>query len=336
MIRLRTMTGIAIFFLLLLPSAFVAPLRGQTETPPNGDATIAVVSPATSGVQETAAPTANPVSLRWKFRPGDRFEVTASQTARQSVPIGGMLFEIPLTIGFEASWTVDEVDADGVATVTQTLTRLTFTAKSPFLGEVKADTAGEKPAEDPHGLDGKLRSAVGLKTTFRASPDGRTTAFRQLDPLPEGLQADAALQVFEPKQLEDLIGRGVVLPDKEVAPGETWTNRYEMPFADVGRLVQDFTFTYGGSREEAGESLEKIDFRADLSLVPNAVGEGAATFALRDSKLTGSALFDAARGHLVSVSIRTSLTVASEFEGMVTDSKSSVEGSTTIRRTETP
>jgi len=287
-----------------------------------------------SAAQEPAAlGTSETTSLRWKLAVGDRFHVVAEQIAKQVVPIGGQNFEIPLQLAFEADWAIESLEDDGTAKILQTLTRITFATKSPFLGEIRLDTEEPPPTDDPLGIDRLLRSLVGVKADLKLDPFGRTSDFAIRGELPEAWTNNDSNRLIGIQQLAPLgsNGGGVVLPDQPVAIGASWKHSQSLPLANVGQLQQDFTLTYAGPSENG--KLRRIEMVADVQLQAQpSADDPKVTFALKESKVAGTAWFDSLGGHLDSVSLRTTMVVATEVDGMLNDARSTIEMNTRFER----
>lgn len=306
-----------------------APLRSLRFTAILSLAALGVaLLPTSSRTQErtAASPNIDATSLRWKLAVGDRFHVISEQIAKQVVPIGGQNFEIPLQVSFEADWLIEGLEADGSARVAQTLTRITFSTKSPFLGEIRLDTDQPKPTEDPLGIDRVLRSLVGVVGDLKIDPRGRTSEFKFRGDLPEELANNESSRLIGLQQLAPLGGEGsgVILPDQLVAAGDSWNYNQTLPLANVGQLKQEFTLTYAGQSEDG--KLRRIDMVANVQLESPAEAEDSkVTFSLKEPKVAGTAWFDSIAGHLDSVSLRTTMVVATEVDGMLNDAKSTIE-----------
>ena len=62
-------------------------------------------------------------TLRWKLKPGDKFEVESVQSQKQIITAGDQTFEVPNEMTMFMTWQVDKIDDKGVIHVTQTIPR---------------------------------------------------------------------------------------------------------------------------------------------------------------------------------------------------------------------
>lgn len=298
---------------------------------PDADAEAANPTDATNAPDSTG--------FQWQWVRDERFHVTATQMIKETVPIGGQSVELPVTLSVEADWTVLAVDGDGMAEIDQVVTRLRFEAKSPFLGEILVDTQTTPAADGMTDLEQSLRAAVGTKWRIYIDRLGRLTR--------TSLGADATAprgglldrEVTAPEQLQLVLTPLLQLNGEELAAGQSWTVPDLLAIPVMGQGKLPLVFTYVGPVQAAGQTLEKFEVRTEASMESPAADQGStratgadASFMLRETKVTGTALFDSARGFLSSMSLRSTLSVAAEVEGMVTDSKVTIDSSFSARQ----
>lgn len=275
-------------------------------------------------------------SLAWNLSVGQVFLVSASHMVKETVPIGGQSVELPMTLSLEAEWTVTEVDESGVATIEPLITRLKFEAKSPFLGEIVADTQVAPSATGMTDLEQSLRAAIGSRWKFRLAPNGQISDV-QLPSPPPARADDWAASLLAPAQLQWIMTPLLIFSNQTHRAGESWTipRALQVPVADQAPV--GLVYSYLGPADAPGQTLEKFELRgetpAELAASSEASDEpGSSTsFALRDTKVSGFAFFDASAGYVTSITLRSTLSVAAEVEGMVTDSKVSVDSTITIK-----
>lgn len=139
---------------------------------------------------------------------------------------------IAVEMAISMSWRVVSVDDDGVATIS-----------------VKAGTATVT-------VDGETQEVdLGLDTTMRIGPDGRVLS-GGLDVSTTGAAGPAVpgTDQFTP-----------LLPDREVQPGDTWTDDFEVPFP-FGEGVLHYTSRSQLLRYETIEGVRAGVIRSDVHL----------------------------------------------------------------------
>ncbi len=214
--------------------ALVAALAGWQVLRPGGEA-VALAYALAEGQSE-----------RYRIEMAVEGTVTAEDLGLPEQPISTELEET-------LSWTVTDVDDEGVATVRVAVEGVTGTANGQ---PVPAD-------------------AVGLETQIRLGPDGRVLSagglsFASGGDLPGGLPG---MDQMTP-----------LLPDHPVAPGDTWEKTFsqEVPFGE-GELVFTTESTFVGYEEVEGVRAAVITSRVRLPLDLSVnLGEMLATLAGED------------------------------------------------------
>lgn len=292
-------------------------------------------APAQAAQDETNS-TQSAQPILWKLQTGQLYLVSASQLVKETVPIGGQSVELPMTLLVDAKWEVTSVDEAGVATIKPTINRLKFEAKNPFLGEIKVDTQAAPSAAGMTDLEQTLRASVGLSWEFKLSPTGQISDV-QLPAEAPARGDELSLSLAAPAQLQSVMTPLLVLPPQSPKPGESWTVADALPVPVADQAPLGIVISYVGPADAGGQSLEKFELRgetsAEAAAEEDATGAGvAASFTLRETKVTGFGFFDPQAGYVTSVTLRSTLSIAAEVEGMVTDSKVAVDSNITIKR----
>jgi hypothetical protein len=88
-----------------------------------------------------------------------------------------------------------------------------------------------------------------------------------------------------------------VVPNKEVAQGDSWELKNTLKLGPIGSYLSDYKYTYNGK----ADSLDKIGITATLKYEPGSSSSGALPFkiekaTLESTKASGEVLFDSAKG----------------------------------------
>ena len=117
------------------------------------------------------------VLLRYRFQAGDRFHFEM----KLEMVAGGAGIEIPVAITNSMIRTVDTVDADGVATMTQKMQGVSFLGRYPQ-GTLAYDTASddEEPVEHAAwpAIEPQIQLAGLREYSFKVDPLGNTSDFQ--------------------------------------------------------------------------------------------------------------------------------------------------------------
>src|SRR5262249_38285939 len=98
------------------------------------------------GADRAAAQT----TLRYKFKKGEKLNYEMEQKIGMAMSIMGRDINMDMGQTIDMTWSVLDVDADGKAKMTQTITRVRFTMDGPT-GKVEYDSKEDKAPEGPLG-----------------------------------------------------------------------------------------------------------------------------------------------------------------------------------------
>lgn len=217
------------------------------------------------------------LDLRLKFAKGDthRMNVTIDQTVLQTVQ--GARQETRQTIGVVYTFSVDDVDAAGVATITVQYDSVSFHARTPN-GPVDYDSS-QPPGQIPSMASG-LAALVGQGYSMKTSPNGKVVEVSGLDKLLAGVlgklnvsegpartAAEKALreQINEQNMRSNLQNIFAPFPDKLVALGESWTRKNQISIGFP--LVIETTYTL----QNRQNGLALVDMTGASATAPDAI-----------------------------------------------------------------
>jgi len=225
--------------------------------------------PAASAPENSVS--AEEVLLRYRFQAGDRFQFEM----KLDMVAGAAGIEIPVTITNSMIRTVDSVDADGEATVTQQITGVSFLGRYPN-GTIAYDTAANDDEEPVHAAWPMIKSQIQVaelrEYSFKVDPLGNTSEFQFS---PESL-AQAKKMVEENPAVEPMIQmQGEILkqgnfcfylprlPQQPVPVGGSWDDEETdlVMYGAPGR--RNYQFTLRSREEQNGEPLFLIDGTAN-------------------------------------------------------------------------
>lgn len=217
--------------------------------------------------------TASAAALRWKFQPGETLHYIMDQNAITSFKGGAQDIKTTTTQKIDMDWVVKEVGADGVASLTQTITRVRTKIESPFATFEYDSKAGKDP-EGPvaAGLLPMLKALVGAEFSFKMSPQGELTDVK----VPEGLikalrQAGPAggSGMFSEDGMKNMVAESsLALPREDLEKGKSWTRHTKIPMPQIGEMLIDKTYSYEGPDPSAGKDIVRIDLATKLDVHP--------------------------------------------------------------------
>jgi hypothetical protein len=250
----------------------------------------AVVSPRASAQTE----------LRWKLQPGDRFAVSVTQTTMSDVAYSGKKLATQIDLAMELGWTVTAAHEKAI-TIKQSLRRLTFKMESPKVGKVTYDSADKlRPTGQSREVAAAITPLLNAEIELQMTPRGEVQSAKPANEAAEKLlAADAAVDSsFVSKDaIQQLLRQSlIILPEKAVADGDTWTTMIDIASA-LGKGQQETTYRLAGIVEQEGAKLQKIESTSKLDLMPSPAKDAPT---IKEHKQTGSVLFSVEQGRVFS------------------------------------
>ncbi len=258
---------------------------------------------------------AQDTTLRYRWVKGDEVRYRISQ--QSSMTISGLPglgdLAVDLTIAQVMRMAVQDVAADGTATLRETFESVRMEQNSP-LGKTVFDSAStEKPADPNSATLGSVMSAmVGESITMVIGPDGTVgkvegmsaivdKAVKALPPGPAAAMAGEQLKgIMSDDAIRSMVGQSFgSFPDRPLKTGDTWTNESEQLNPVFGKMSAARTYTLTGVESRNGATLAHLSVRLVMKQTgPPAPGLMGMTVKVDDSESTGEVVFDATKGRL--------------------------------------
>lgn len=254
-------------------------------------------------------------TLRWRFKPGEVLRYESAQVTETKVKDpGGAEVGTTLTLTMDLTWTVKEVDPQGVAAITQTIDRIRTSAKFPN-GQFAFDSRNGGDAAGPAGP--LFRMLVGAEFSFKMNPQGELSDIKLADKLLATLKGDdqpagAQGQFSEAGLKNMLVQMGAVLPAREISPGDTWGRKLDIPAGPNGEtrsIEQSYTL---GKPEAGAKPREAIDMTTKFA--PPAADPNVPV-TIKSQEATGRFLFDAAAGRIDSSKVVERVDLTGQIQG---------------------
>ncbi len=161
-------------------------------------------------------------------------------------------------------WDVEQVGSSGVAELRQSIRRLKMSMQTPGGEPIVYDSAKASSASGTaNQLAQNMSPLIGVEFIQTMSPRGEVLDVRLSKAAAARLAqspASAQLQqVFSKDGIKSLMHQAAtVLPKNPVKPGDRWTGQTKTD-SPVGTLVMDNTYTYRGTVDKGGRTLDRID-----------------------------------------------------------------------------
>ncbi len=238
---------------------------------------------------------------RWKFEPGASHRYRMTQTMDMTMDMGAGGKESPKIANvFDYTWTVDSVQDDGSAVITQTIDRVRMTIEGAGQGALDYDSESDAEPQGYAAMVAPLfRAMRGSVFTVTMTPRGKIENVDVPEELVKAIAAapGAALlgSLATAEGLQDIIGRSSFEMPESLEPGAEWTNDAELQNPLFGKQTIKTTYRYEGPREVEGVQFEVFSPKLEIGF---AGAEATADIMLQES--SGEVLFNVDAGRLES------------------------------------
>jgi len=276
------------------------------------NATLAFLIAVFAGVSPASG---QDTTLRYQWVKGDEVRYRVSQ--QTSVTMSGLPGLGDMTLGMTmvqvVRMAVQDVAADGTATLRETFDSIRMEQNSPFGRTVFDSASPEKPA-DPGSvtLGTVMTTMVGESVTIVVGPNGAVTrvegmsvlADKAVNALPPGPAAGVIAEQLKgflsDESIRSMMGQNfVTFVDRPLKPGDTWTSQFEQANPLFGRVSATQTFTLSSVESRNGAVLAHIAVQVAMKQAGAATSPiGGLSIKFDDSQSTGEIVFDATKGRL--------------------------------------
>jgi hypothetical protein len=233
--------------------------------------------------------------LRWKLKPGDALTVEIEQDTDSQVGFSGKSAKTEIHLELKLAWKVTAATNDGF-TIRQTVERLYEKLTTQDMGTIEYDSAAAaRPTGQARELAESIKPLVGAEFELVMTPHGEISSVTPINDVAKGLFAAGQKtdqNAVSQAGLQQMLRRPlVVLPDKAVKVGDTWT------------FASDRATAAGPLKLETAYTLESIDDKSLAKIAMTATaqpGSGSKT-TIKEHQHGGTILFSASEGRLVQI-----------------------------------
>ncbi len=263
----------------------------------------------------------------WKLEPGKTYEVVSKQTMVTGVPTPGGEVSITAKMEMVGRWRVLERDSQGNITMEQTIERMKMEMDTPQ-GKITVDSNDEatlkSPAAQAFGtMIGRVKKIV---VTQKMSPLGKIldTQIKSRD----GSDVAGLLPGASASNIKEMVSGNVLrFPNKDIAPGATWTDERTMSMQGLGGAMKlEMNYKYVGTEKLEGKDRDRFD--AQIKFVPSGDNQQQANV---KGKGTMTVYFDAGAGYTDTTKMKYEVTITRTLFGQTTTATMKNEATTTIR-----
>jgi len=234
--------------------------------------------------------------LQWKLKSGDSLAVTITQETDSEVSFSGKKATTNIQLTLVLGWNVTAADNTGFK-IRQSIDQIQQKLTTQQAGTIEFDSSSKaKPTGQSRELADALRPLVGAQFDMTMTPRGEITpvepANEAAKALLAGLDSAQNADATARTTVDQLLRRPLlVLPDRPINVGETWSVSSERPTV-AGPLKIDTTYKLTGLSNQNSQPIAQIAMSA--SFTPASGGQltvkspqhsGELQFAIGDGRL---------------------------------------------------
>lgn len=242
------------------------------------------------------APARGATTLRWKFTPGETLRYVMHMKMTMKFDSAAAPVTTTATQVSEMSWVIESVDADGVASVTQTIDRMQMKMISPQGVMIDYDSSGNGETGGMSKMLAPLLEAmVNKPISLKVDPRGQQSDVQVPQSMIDGANKIPGLgSMLSGDTIGQMSGLGT-LPKDAVSEGDVWTNEREISLPTIGKMEVLAKFEYLGKETRDGRELEKIRPTQHMDISPAKEAAGGAA-KITDQSVSGTTYFDNVAG----------------------------------------
>jgi hypothetical protein len=247
---------------------------------------IAAISPSLASAQTL---------LRWKLKSGDAFTVEIDQHTDSQVGFSGKLAKTQIELKLKLAWKVTAASNSGF-TIRQNVEQIYEKITTQDMGVIEYDSAATARAPgQARELAESIKPLVGAEFELIMTARGEITSATPVNEVAKALLAAAGKinqEAASQEGLQQMLRRPLmILPEKEVKPGDSWTVSSDRATA-AGPLTLETTYR-----------LESIDEKSVAKIAMTAkaqAGPGSKT-TIKDHQHSGTILFSVSDGRTLEI-----------------------------------
>jgi len=244
--------------------------------------------------------------LRWKLSKGDAFAMTVQQHTESQVAFSGKTATTKIDLDMQLGWNVTSADEEKTV-IRQTVEKIKLTIAPPTGSNVEYDSSSPaRPMGQAREIADTMKVLVGAEFDLVMNPRGEILDATPVNDSAKALLAGGDMTPDEKKTSADAVQRLirqsiVVLPETEIAVGDTWTTTAEVSVAS--RLFkQEMNYQLLKNLEREDKPVFKITATSKLippSAAPPPTGKAGGPLTIRSHEQTGTILFSQPLGRVI-------------------------------------
>ncbi len=235
-------------------------------------------------------------ALAWKFTAEQVLKMKMTQDVTMDMDVGGQKMEIVNNSVSEMTLTVDSVDAEGIASVSNVIDRMVLVTEAPGMS-VSIDTASDEEYDDVAAqIADIIQPMIGQAVTQKMAPEGKIFDVEVPEGMLDGASGNPMMaQMFNEEMIKQTTSKAnLIFPDRKLSMGDKWENEAEMTLG-AANVSTKTTYEYLGVTDVDGSPLHVIRGKISMSFPDGIQGMDVD---ILDEDSTFLFYFDGNKGHL--------------------------------------
>ncbi|MBT4692016.1 MAG: hypothetical protein HOB73_01580 [Planctomycetaceae bacterium] len=250
-------------------------------------------------------------TLAFKFIAGGENKLSVNTTTKIAMKYMGQDVETTMQMESGISQYIDSVNTEGMAAITQKITRLKLSAAGGPLGiKLAFDSTAADSQDNP--LSDVLQPIVGAEFGLSLSRQGEISDFKApadlLLTLAKQPGSRAFGQMFSEAGFRNMVSQGALkFPEKALNVGDQWKDQVVLTAGEFGETTVAIEYTYQGIVELNDKMLDKIGMKMTTSIKPAKDATGS-QLKITEQSSEGLVYFDNAVGRLDHSTLKQTMT----------------------------
>ena len=255
-------------------------------------------------------------TLRWKFHDGQRLQLKIRQQATTTTSVNKRPLAISSNMEMTVDWSVERVDREGAATMTQRFSRMAIKFQAPGAEPVQYDSLQDKnPTGQVKRLAERLQPLIGSPFHVTVGNRGQIERVRFGSDLGPSAESSRLKHFVSKERLGEILRQSnLILPESPVAVGDSWETNSDQP-SPLGRTRLTTVYTFGGPQLQGMRKLSRIDLTTRLEVQESSQPARRNVARITKHRQSGVIYFDVEAGYLVSSQIRQERTTEKLYRG---------------------
>jgi hypothetical protein len=268
---------------------------------------------------KTPLPT-GPVELKLKWPQGEHIvqDLDLKSKSETTVPGQPQPLQQNTAMGQKYSMTVLKEDPDGSHVIEVEFMETRMSSDMNGRKMMEYDSAHKSAADSTNPVASIFGKIVGMKIKLYLNNSNDVDHVEGMDELLShfsgaGVGTASLKSLFSENYFKQMMGSSRYLPNKAVAPGDSWPVQFEESVEPVGTIVMDFNFTLVDWEKHGKRNCARMDLTGTIKSkagTGSATGPMGMTIDIKDGNVSGTSWFDPELGIVIDSTVSQDMTLS--------------------------